>query len=67
MSMEACAVVMAIKVPGRSVKLRLTREEEFFTTFVRQGLVARTKVGAKKDGELVVMKTEYYWDAGAYT
>jgi CO/xanthine dehydrogenase Mo-binding subunit len=66
-SMEACAVVMAQKVPGRPVKLRLTREEEFFCAFVRQGLVARTKVGATKDGKLVAMKTEYYWDAGAYT
>ena len=66
-SMEACAVVMALKVPGRPVKLRLTREEEFFTTFVRQGLVARTKIGATKEGKLVAMKTEYYWDAGAYT
>lgn len=66
-SMEACAVVMAMKVPGRPVKLRLTREEEFFTTFVRQGLVARSKLGADKSGKILAMKTEYYWDAGAYT
>jgi carbon-monoxide dehydrogenase large subunit len=66
-SMEACAVVMAIKVPGRPVKLRMTREEEFFCTFVRQGLVAHTKIGATKEGKLLAMKTEYYWDAGAYT
>ncbi len=66
-SMEACAVVMALKVPGRPVKLRLTREEEFFTAFVRQGLVARTKVGAAQDGTLLALQTEYYWDAGAYT
>jgi len=66
-SMEACAVVMAMKVPGRPVKLRLTREEEFFTTFVRQGLVARSKLGANKAGKIIAMQTEYYWDAGAYT
>ncbi len=66
-SMEACAVVMAIKVPGRPVKLRMTREEEFFCTFVRQGLVAHTKIGATRDGKLLAMKTTYYWDAGAYT
>ena len=66
-SMEACAVVMAQKVPGRPVKLRLTREEEFFCAFVRQGLVARTKIGATRDGKLIAMKTAYYWDAGAYT
>jgi CO/xanthine dehydrogenase Mo-binding subunit len=66
-SMEALAVLMAQKVPGHPVKLRLTREEEFFTTFVRQGLVAKTKIGAARDGTLLAMKTEYYWDAGAYT
>ncbi len=66
-SMEATAVVMAMQVPGRPVKLRLTREEEFFCAFVRQGLVAHSKLGATKDGKLVAMKTEYYWDAGAYT
>ena len=66
-SMEACAVVMAQKVTGRPVKLRLTREEEFFCAFVRQGLVARIKMGATKDGKIIAMKTAYYWDAGAYT
>lgn len=66
-SMEALAVVMARAVPGHPVKLRLTREEEFFCAFVRQGLVARIKVGASKDGKLQAMKTEYFWDAGAYT
>jgi CO/xanthine dehydrogenase Mo-binding subunit len=66
-SMEALAVVMAQKVVGHAVKLRLTREEEFFCAFVRQGLVAKIKVGATKDGKLLAMKTEYYWDAGAYT
>jgi CO/xanthine dehydrogenase Mo-binding subunit len=66
-TMEALAVVMAQKVPGHPVKLRLTREEEFFTTFVRQGLIARTKIGATRDGKILAMKTEYFWDAGAYT
>ena len=66
-SMEALAVVMAQAVPGHPVKLRLTREEEFFCSFVRQGLVAKLKVGATKDGKLHAMKIEFYWDAGAYT
>jgi len=65
-SVEGMAVVMARKVSGFPVKLRLTREEEFTCSFVRQGLVARTKVGADKAGNLLAMKTEYYWDAGAY-
>lgn len=66
-SVEGMAVVMARKVPGHPVKMRLTREEEFYCAFVRQGLIANTKVGAKADGEILAMKTEYFWDAGAYT
>jgi carbon-monoxide dehydrogenase large subunit len=45
-SMEALAVAIAMKVKGHPVKLRLTREEEFFTCFVRQGLVGYFKMGA---------------------
>ena len=66
-SVEGTAVVMARVVSGHPVKVRLTREEEFFCAFVRQGLIAKTKVGARADGEILAMKTEYYWDAGAYT
>jgi len=66
-SMEAVAVAMAQKVPGRPVKVRMTREEEFFCTFVRQGLVARVKIGGTREGEILALQVEYYWDAGAYT
>jgi CO/xanthine dehydrogenase Mo-binding subunit len=48
------------------VKLRLTREEEFFCTFVRQGLVAKIKTGATKDGRLLALQAQYFWDGGAY-
>jgi carbon-monoxide dehydrogenase large subunit len=65
--MEALAVMMAQKVPGHPVKVRLTREEEFFCSFVRQGLVSKIKVGADKNGKLLAMQTEFFWDAGAYT
>jgi carbon-monoxide dehydrogenase large subunit len=66
-TMEALAVVMAKKVPGRPVKLRLTREEEFFCSFVRQALVARVKIGATNAGRVLALQVEYYWDGGAYT
>ena len=49
------------------MKLRLTREEEFYTTFVRQGLVAHFKMGCDKDGHLLAMENRFYWDGGAYT
>ncbi len=66
-SMEALAVVIASQVRGRVVKLRLTREEEFYTAFVRQGLVAHYKMGCDQDGHLLAMETRFYWDGGAYT
>lgn len=66
-SMEALAVAIATKTKGRPVKLRLTREEEFYTAFVRQGLVAYFKMGCDKDGRLLVMENKFFWDGGAYT
>lgn len=66
-TMEALAVAMAKKVPGRPVKLRLTREEEFFCSFVRQALVAKVKIGGTKAGKVLALQVEYYWDGGAYT
>ncbi len=66
-SMEALAVVIASQVKGRPVKLLLTREEEFYTAFVRQGLVAYFKMGCDADGRLLAMENKFFWDAGAYT
>ena len=67
LSMEALAVAIATQVRGRPVKLRLTREEEFYTAFVRQGLVAHFKMGCDKEGHLLAMENRFYWDGGAYT
>ncbi len=66
-SMEALAVAIASKVRGRPVKLRLTREEEFYTAFVRQGMVAHFKMGCDRAGRLLAMENSYFWDGGAYT
>jgi len=65
-SMEACAVVMARAVKGHPVKLRMTREEEFVSTTVRQSLVAHTKIGCDAEGNLLAMETQYYFGGGAY-
>jgi len=66
-SMEALAVAIATKVKGHPVKLLLTREEEFFTAFVRQGLVSYIKMGCDEKGQLLAMENTFYWDGGAYT
>jgi carbon-monoxide dehydrogenase large subunit len=64
-SMEACAVAMAQAVKGHPVKLRMTREEEFIGTTVRQSLVAHTKIGCDAEGKLLAMETQYYFGGGA--
>jgi len=66
-SMESLAVAIATKVKGRPVKLLLTREEEFYTTFMRQGLVSHFKMGCDEHGKLIAMENTFYWDGGAYT
>ncbi|MCU0488925.1 MAG: molybdopterin-dependent oxidoreductase [Anaerolineales bacterium] len=66
-SMEALAVAIAWKLRGRPIKLRLTREEEFYTAFVRQGVTAHFKMGCDKNGKLLAMENQFFWDGGAYT
>ena len=63
---EPLVVLLSKKAGGRPVKLVMTREEQFNTTAVRQGLFARIKTGVKKDGKITAMEIEYIWDAGAY-
>jgi len=64
---EGLVVPLAMKLPGYHIKLALTREETFQTTFVRQGLVAKLKTGVNKEGRIVATEVELFWDAGAYT
>ncbi len=66
-SMESLVVAIATKARGRPVKLLLTREEEFYTAFVRQGLIAHFKMGCDAKGRLLAMENVFYWDGGAYT
>jgi CO/xanthine dehydrogenase Mo-binding subunit len=66
-SIEAAAVALAMHAKGRPVKLRMTREEEFYTTFVRQGLIAHIKMGMAQDGRITALQNRFYWDGGAYT
>lgn len=65
-SIEANVALMAGAVKGRPVKVRMTREEEFIATNVRQSLVAKIKVGCDADGYLLAMEVAYYFGGGAY-
>ena len=66
-TMEAIPVAIATKLPGHPIKLRLTREEEFFTNFVRQRLIISLKMGCDKDGNLLALQNKMIWDGGAST
>lgn len=65
-SIEAYAVAMARAVKGHPVKLRMTREEEFIGTTVRQSLVAHIRIGCDAEGNLLAMETRYYFGGGGF-
>lgn len=64
-SMEIMAAVLAITMKGRPVRLLWTREQEFRNTSQRQGVLARVKMGVKKDGRITALEHTLHWDAGA--
>lgn len=64
-SIEALAVAMALAIPGRPVKLVLSRSEDFTSTFARPGLAARLKMAVSREGDLTALEATYNWDAGA--
>jgi CO/xanthine dehydrogenase Mo-binding subunit len=65
-SMEILAAALATAVRGNLVKILWSRAQEFYNTYQRQGLTAKTKIGVKKDGTIVALDQTLYWDAGAY-
>jgi CO/xanthine dehydrogenase Mo-binding subunit len=65
-SMEILAAALATAVKGNPVKVIWSRAQEFYNTYQRQGLVAKTKIGVKKDGTITALDQSLYWDAGAY-
>lgn len=64
-NMEVIAAACAMKVQGHPVKIRFTRKQEFFDTSQRQELKAHIKMGVKKDGTIIALKHQLYWDVGA--
>jgi carbon-monoxide dehydrogenase large subunit len=64
-NMEVIAAAAAMKVPGHPVKIRYTRKQEFQNTSQRQELYSHIKVGVKKDGTIIALKHQLYWDVGA--
>jgi len=65
-SMEIIGAALAMMVKGHPVKVRWTRAQEFYNTYQRQGVIARIKLGAKKDGTITAIEHSLHWDAGGY-
>ncbi|MCK4257643.1 MAG: xanthine dehydrogenase family protein [Halanaerobiales bacterium] len=66
LQIEPMVVALAKTIPGRSIRLEYTREEEFQCAVNRQGLRSRYKTGVRKDGKIIAQEITYIWDAGAY-
>ena len=65
-SMEIIGAALAIMVKGHPVKVRWSRAQEFYNTYQRQGVIARIKLGVKKDGTITAIEHTLHWDAGGY-
>jgi len=53
-------------VVGRPVKLTLSREEAFVGTLLGRGMKGKIKTGVRKDGKIVAVEIQMYFNAGAY-
>lgn len=65
-NLEPIAVALAMKAPGRPVRVAATRAEEFYATVVRQGLTATLVTGVDKKNKVQAQKMHYLWDCGGY-
>ncbi len=65
-TVEQTIAWIASFVPGRPVKWVASREEDFTSTLLGHGIRTAMKMGAKKDGTLVALKTTIYHTGGAY-
>ncbi len=64
-SMEILAAAIATKVKGNPVKIIWSREQEFYNTSQRLGVIAKLKIGVKNDGTFTAINHRLYWDTGA--
>lgn len=63
---EPLAAFIARSVPGRPVKLRMSRKEVFTSTVLGRGMQGRMKLGALADGTLHALDADMYFISGAY-
>jgi carbon-monoxide dehydrogenase large subunit len=66
-TVEQTIAWIASFVPGRPVKWVATRKEDITSTLLAHGIRTVMKIGAKRDGKLVALKTTVYHSGGAYS
>lgn len=65
--LEILAYIAARAVPGKTVKLVNTREEDMVTSPCHLGLEAKIKLGAKSDGTITAAEMVFHADCGGYS
>ncbi len=64
-SMEIMAAALATQFKGNPLKVVWSREQEFYNTSQRLGVIAKLKIGVQKDGTFSAIDHRLYWDTGA--
>ncbi|MBN2556635.1 MAG: xanthine dehydrogenase family protein molybdopterin-binding subunit [Anaerolineales bacterium] len=65
-TVEQTVAYIASFVPGRPVKWVASRQEDFTSTLIGHGIRTRMKMGARKDGTFVALKSDVFHSTGAY-
>ena len=65
-AISMCIPALLSKKANAPVMMRITREEEHFIGRARPGIIARTKVGFRKDGRIVAIDMYAICDNGPY-
>ncbi len=65
-TIEPLVAHVARFVIGQPVKLTLSREEAFVGSLLGRGIKGKIKTGVKKDGKIVAVEIQMYFNAGAY-
>lgn len=65
-TIEPLVACLAMAVPGRPVRLMLTREEAFMGTVIGRGLYARVKTAVTRDGKILGEEINLILNGGGY-
>lgn len=65
-ALHPAAALLALRVPGRHVRVVFDREDEFLAGAGRLPTRTTIRTGARRDGTLVARQATIHWDKGAY-